>query len=249
MRLQSLTMKNWCSFYGEHTLDFSTDIQNASYAIFGQIGKGKSSTVAALEWVLFGRVMDTIDDGDDHILRRVRPIIDQKFYSGKEMSFALPLLSDTAYREGDYSASVEIKFTHKSQYVSRKESSSISDYPLSDSDLEVIMSLRIDEKLIETSCPAEELHLENKIQPYIEEIIPHDVSRFFFVKGDAIREFTGLIFGSGSNPKLKNDVNSVVGLPALTRSLEDFRRMKSQAEDEANSLAGKKKGNEKITKA
>ena len=148
--------------------------------------------MAALEWVLFGRVMDTIDDGDDHILRRVRPIIDQKFYSGKEI-IRLTIIVRYSISRGHYSASVEIKFTQQISICPRKESSSISDYPLSDSDLEVILSLRIDEKLIETSCPAEELHREQNTA-YIEEITLHDVSRFFFVKGDAIREFTGLIF-------------------------------------------------------
>lgn len=241
-------MQNWCSFYGEHELDFSTRLENSSYAIFAQIGKGKSSTVAALEWALFGKVMDTIDDGDDHILRRIRPIIDKEFYDGKEMTFALPLLSDTAFREKSFFTKVEVGFSHnKSSYILTKSAVAISDNPKSDADMNINITLNIDGEIIENICSAEEFHLESKVQPIIEEIIPHDISRFFFVKGDAIREFTGLIFGSGSNPKLRNDVNSVVGLPALKRSLDDFKRLKIQAEDEANKIASEQKGHKKIS--
>ena len=39
-----------------------------------------------------------------------------------------------------------------------------------------------------------------------------------------------------------NDVNSVVGLPALTRSIVDIKRMKTQAQDNANKIASRNKG-------
>jgi len=245
-------MENWCSFNGYHELDFTSESEPTSYAIFGQIGKGKSSTVAALEWILFGKVMDTIDDGDDHILRKVRPIIDFNFFDGKELSFALPLLSDTAYRSENYRLEVQIDFTHDGRKYRlcktavKNPTSAIA--PKKDSEMQINITLTIDEKVIKNTVSANDYYLEDKIQPLLDEIIPQDVSRFFFVKGDAIREFTGLIFGSDNNPKLQNDVNAVVGLPSLTRSLADIVRIKEQARDKANSIASKNKGNSALEK-
>ena len=245
-------MENWCSFYGHHELDFSSESYPTSYAIFGQIGKGKSSTVAALEWALFGKVMDSIDDGNDHILRKVRPIIDAKFFNGEELSFALPLLSDTSYRNGEYRLEVQIDFTHggKKYQLSKTafKNPACATSPKMDSDMHIHISLIIDGQMVENTVSANDFGLENEIQPIIEEIIPQDVSRFFFVKGDAIREFTGLIFGSDNNPKLQNDVNAVVGLPSLTRSIIDISRIKEQTRDKANSIASKNKGNSDLEK-
>ena len=73
MKLTKIAMTNWCSFYDYHELDFTGGKSESSFVIFGQIGKGKSSIVAAVEWAMFGRVMDSMQDGDDHILRQKRP--------------------------------------------------------------------------------------------------------------------------------------------------------------------------------
>jgi len=248
MKLTKLVMKNWCSFYGSHELDFTGKGDADSYLIFGQIGKGKTSTVSAIEWALFGRVMDSIDDGEDHILRRLRPIIDAEFFNGKELKFALPLLVDRAYREGDYCTEVEMHFIHDGDEckLMRKALPLNGKTPLSDGDMQIHLSLSVGQEKFETECKAKETNLDMTVQPKINQIIPSEISRFFFVKGDAIREFTGLIFGSERNPKLKQEVNSVVGLPALTQSSKDFSRLKSQAEDTANSLARRARAGDKL---
>ena len=63
MKLTKIVMKNWCSFFGRHEIDFENEEEASSYVIFGQIGKGKSSVVAAVEWAMFGKVMDLMQDG------------------------------------------------------------------------------------------------------------------------------------------------------------------------------------------
>ena len=112
MLLKSMRMVNWCSFLGEHVIDFDPKGDNSVYALFGEIGKGKSSIVQALEWVLFGKVYDTIIV-EDKIKRKIRPLIDFKFYNGQKSSFALPLLTDKAYRKRDYNTEIEINFLHE----------------------------------------------------------------------------------------------------------------------------------------
>ena len=239
MKLTKIVMKNWCSFFGRHELDFEKEEETSSYVIFGQIGKGKSSVVAAVEWAMFGKVMDSMQDGDDHILRQKRPIIDAEQFNGEFNKFALPLLVDRAYREGDYCTEVELYFIHDGSECKliRKAKPLNEEIPFTDSDMNIHLSLSIGSQEYENECPAEKIFDDIIVQPRINEIIPEEVSRFFFVKGDSIREFTGLIFGSDNNPKMKDAVNSVVGLPALTRSLSDFRQLRSKSEEEANRYA------------
>lgn len=241
MRITKITMKNWCSFYGTHELELGADSNRSSYVIFGQIGKGKSSIVAAVEWALFGEVMDSMQDGDEHILRQKRPIVDAGQFNGEFNKFALPLMVDRAYREGDYNTEVALEFIHNEFECKlvRTAYPSGDGAPKNDADMNMRLHLSIGEKEHEHEFPSKETRREPIVQPMVNEIIPPDVSRFFFVKGDSIREFTGLIFGSDSNPKMKDAVNSVVGLPALTRSLSDFRQLRSQCEDKANRYARK----------
>ena len=175
MKITGLKMKNWCSFFGEHELEFGRSIDSTSYAIFGQIGKGKSSTVAALEWSLFGRVMDTIDDGDDQILRRARPLVDADFYNGKRSSFALPLLSDTSYRNGRFNTEVVVEFVHEGQsYVLTKTAyadTSLSRPPTSDDDMRISIQLDINGKIIQNEVNAVDYLSEGIVQPFLDEII------------------------------------------------------------------------------
>ncbi|MED5350744.1 MAG: AAA family ATPase [Candidatus Thermoplasmatota archaeon] len=250
MKMTKIVMKNWCSFYGSHELDFGDEENDSSFVIFGQIGKGKSSIVAAIEWVLFGRVMDTMQDGDEHILRKERPIVDAEQFNGEFAKFALPLMVDKAYREGDYSTEVEMYFTHESREYKlvRRAYPSNGVVPLTDEDMNIHLSLWNGVETFEYECAKIDIKLDTSVQPKINEIIPSEISRFFFVKGDGIREFTGLIFGVDNNPKMMDAVNSVVGLPALSRSVGDFRRLKVQSEDRANQLARKAKGAEDLKK-
>lgn len=247
MLLKSMRMVNWCSFLGEHVIDFDPKGDNSVYALFGEIGKGKSSIVQALEWVLFGKVYDTIIV-EDKIKRKIRPLIDFKFYNGQKSSFALPLLTDKAYRKKDYNTEIEINFLHENEewvlLRSAKPKSGLPGFPMKINDMEVY--IRLEKKGGEISAVNEspEAGRNSSIQPKIEQIIPESVSRFFFVRGDSVQEFTGLIQGDEKSTSLKDQVDTVVGIPAITRSQKEFSRMAAILEDKVRKVQRKNMRNE-----
>ena len=247
MLLISMRMVNWCSFLGEHVIDFEPKNENSAYALFGEIGKGKSSIVQALEWVLFGKVYDTIIV-EDKIKRKIRPLIDFKFYSGAKSSFALPLLTDKAYRKRDYTTEIEINFLHNGEewtlLRSAKPKPGLAGFPMKSTDMEVY--IRLEKKGGEISAVNEspEAGRNSSIQPKIEQIIPESVSRFFFIRGDSVQEFTGLIQGDEKSTSLKDQVDTVVGIPAITRSQKEFSRMAAILEDKVRKVQRKNMRNE-----
>lgn len=247
MLLKSMRMVNWCSFLGEHVIDFDPKGDNSVYALFGEIGKGKSSIVQALEWVLFGKVYDTIIV-EDKIKRKIRPLIDFKFYNGQKSSFALPLLTDKAYRKKDYNTEIEINFLHENEewvlLRSAKPKSGLSGFPMNINDMEVYIRLEKKGGEISSITESPEAGKNSSIQPKIEQIIPESVSRFFFIRGDSVQEFTGLIQGDEKSTSLKEQVDTVVGIPSITRSQKEFGRMAAILEDKVRKMQRKNMKNE-----
>jgi len=247
MLLKSMRMVNWCSFLGEHVIDFDPKGDNSVYALFGEIGKGKSSIVQALEWVLFGKVYDTIIV-EDKIKRKIRPLIDFKFYNGQKSSFALPLLTDKAYRKKDYNTEIEINFLHENEewvlLRSAKPKSGLPGFPMKINDMEVYIRLEKKGGEISSITESPEAGKNSSIQPKIEQIIPESVSRFFFIRGDSVQEFTGLIQGDEKSTSLKEQVDTVVGIPAITRSQKEFGRMAAILEDKIRKMQRKNMKNE-----
>jgi len=242
MLIKKIKMTNWCSFLGEHIIDFNPKEDNSIYAFFGEIGKGKSSIVQGLEWCLFGTVWDTIIV-EDQIKRQKRPLIDNKYYYGEKSSFALPLLTDLAFRNRDFKTEIELNFTHKDdEWVlvrSAQPRSTIVGMPQKNTDMEVHIRLENKEGEIWTSTESPDNSKNSRIQPKIEEIIPESVSRFFFIRGDSVQEFTGLIQGDEKNTSLREQVDTVVGIPAITRSQKEFRRMIIIEEDKISKMGRK----------
>ena len=218
MKITRLSFFNWCSYFGEHNIDFDTE-EGSAFVFFGTQGRGKSTLVDAIEWVLFGEVFDSIDDGEREVLRQCRPIIDSSFYNGEKKDFALPLLIDKAYWNGEYRTWVSLYFEHegKSGHLQRTAYSKVEGIPENDDEMEIEVSLILGEDEVKIQGSIDEIRDDFTVKPKIEEIIPRKISRFFFVRGDNVRELTGLIFGIGNDKRLLDQVDSVVGIPAITK--------------------------------
>ena len=54
MIIDDISVNNWMSFYGEHTIDLSIrDGKNGNVIlIHGETGKGKTSVMSAIRWVV-----------------------------------------------------------------------------------------------------------------------------------------------------------------------------------------------------
>ena len=56
MYIQKITLENFGSYYETAIFDFDNDTGQNGYAIFGEIGRGKTTLVDAVLWSLYGHV-------------------------------------------------------------------------------------------------------------------------------------------------------------------------------------------------
>ena len=225
MDIQNLRLRNFASYRGPHQLDFSSDDTGRhSYAVFGDIGRGKTSLVHAIHWCLYGSVEVTMEIGGE-MKTRDRPIVDEdQFDARKGLSkWNPPLLTDAAWLDGEYDMAVSIIFKHEGsrwelhRHANRRRGVTI---PRKNSDMEITANLVIDQKPVRA----------NAIQSRIEEVMPREVIQFFFIEGDSVKKYAGLVFSDQARTQLESDVESILGLPALVRSMADFRDKSQEAE-------------------
>lgn len=67
MRFVSMTLRNWRSFHGENTLDFSTDDKRPVTLILGPNGAGKTALLNAFTWSIYGEFTEGFDRHHDLI--------------------------------------------------------------------------------------------------------------------------------------------------------------------------------------
>ncbi len=67
MRFVSMTLRNWRSFHGDNSLEFSTDGEQPLTLILGPNGAGKTALLNAFTWVIYGDFTEGFDRHDDLI--------------------------------------------------------------------------------------------------------------------------------------------------------------------------------------
>ena len=239
MHIQTLELKNFGSYRGTHKFDFSTTTGRMGYAIFGEIGRGKTTLINSLIWALYGDV-ETSVELEGRIYTKKRPIIDstqsQNDFSKK---WNLPLLNFTAYEEKDYTMSVSLKFEHKgSIFHLLREANSRTPMPRKNSDIAVQPHLSIDGRTVSAQL----------IQPEIEEIIPQKISKFFFVEVDSIKSYSALLFAGESSGGIVEDIEAILGMPALEHSKHDFVWLSQYQQNSIERIQTTDKRNQSILK-
>ena len=163
MYIRKITLNNFGSYYGKISFDFEHDTGRPGYAIFGDIGRGKTTLVKSILWCLYGRVEAIRVMSTGKTLRADRPCIDAEQMIGEySKKFNLPLLNFRAYTEGDFEFSVEIEFDHDGRkHHLVREIVSQAKLPRSDNDIAIKTHLTVDGRVTSAAL----------IQPKIEEII------------------------------------------------------------------------------
>ncbi|MDB4865007.1 hypothetical protein OAI00_01385 [Euryarchaeota archaeon] len=244
MRIDTIQLYNWTSFWnaprGEegstpHIFSFKSDSNRNGYAIFGENSRGKTSFSSAVYWALYGEAwtIPVSEDGKS-LTRERRPLV------GHPNEENNPLLNTTSFREGNYNFYVVINFTHNSEnYSLTRQAFADKDSVTSDDDMVVNLLIR--------NFDTKEEFFDLEAQEFIiSDILPKNLSRFFFLDGESITQYRALIASKVENVELRSNIEEILNFPILQRGIKDIREIKSEYSTKKSQLSKDKNKNRKL---
>jgi DNA sulfur modification protein DndD len=199
MILQSLEMENFGPYFGEARVDFPG---SGVVLVHGENGCGKTTIINAMNWCLYGIVLDRM---------------------GLEID-PLDLFNTDALDDGAPRFSVQMRFDHKdpsgTDHTYRLRRIAQVSSPARNGnapDLEVICEVEIDGAI----------RHESKFDDAINEVLPLGVSRFFLFDGEMIADYEQLVAEDVSNQgiRVKQSIEMVLGVPSARRGKEDLEAL------------------------
>jgi DNA sulfur modification protein DndD len=64
----------------------------------------------------------------------------------------------------------------------------------------------------------------------INQVLPEGISRFFLFDGELLQEYEELVLNPASGSKIKDSIEAILGVPALTKGLAELRSLLAQAQ-------------------
>ena len=206
MKLHSLTTRNFMPYKGEMELTFPQDEQRNVMIVFGDNMRGKTSILNAIRWAFYGEALG----------RHSRPIPLQE------------IINKDATLADDWRVEVHVKFDANGYAY----------------DLRRVADRR---QLVATPSNPEDftrsIHLTrdgstvsgDQIEAEIGLIAPKQISRFFLFDGELLQEYeTLLIEDSQQGQQIKEAIEQVLGVPALTNGRVDIQTILKQAQKHQN---------------
>ena len=228
MQLKYLVLYNIGPFRGRKEINLQSSRTGNGFAFFAENNRGKTSIYNAMRWCLFGEVA-----------ARARTVNGEVYGGG-----VLPMVGDGknlmnnhAYQNDDQEMEVMIlAATSQGDIVIRRTAKSTTTFARKDSEMKTTISVKVGPNDSLTGREGEEA---------IQQFFPRELERFFFIDGEALEEYTEMMQTS-SLKGLKDDVNAVLGIPALTRGEDDLSRIR---EDVMSKIGVKQKAAKAQTKA
>ena len=206
MKLHSLTAHNFMPYKGEIELTFPQDEQRNVMIVFGDNMRGKTSILNAIRWAFYGEALG----------RHSRPIPLQE------------IVNKDAALEDDWRVEVHVKFdANGHNYDLRRvaERRPLAATPSKPEDFTLRIHLTRDGSVISG----------DQIEAEIGMIAPKQISRFFLFDGELLQEYeTLLIEDSQQGQQIKEAIEQVLGVPALTNGRVDIQTILKQAQRRQN---------------
>ena len=221
MDLKYLAINDIGPFRGRHVFDFSESEGRTGFAIFSKNGRGKTSLFNAMQWCLFGTVYERGGVSGGKWAEGKRRVIVGDYSKDK------PLMNQDAYEEDDIpemSVFIIANDGGEDVQISRTAKSRVGSMPRHDEALTVELNVIVGKKSAD----------EKAGQALIEEIFPNELRRFFFIDGESLEEYVNLV-KAGQVGGIKDDVEAVLRIPALTRGLADLEKVRDEVWDEVDS--------------
>ena len=206
MKLHSLTARNFMPYKGEIELTFPQDEQRNVMIVFGDNMRGKTSILNAIRWAFYGEAMG----------RHSRPIPLHE------------IVNKDAILADDWRVEVHVKFEangHTYDLRRLAERRPLVAAPSKPEDFKRSIHLARDHSPV----PGDQVEAEIGI------IAPQQISRFFLFDGELLQEYeTLLIEDSQQGQKIKEAIEQVLGVPALTNGRVDIQTILKQAQKRQN---------------
>lgn len=229
MILNSLTLQNFSSFFGEHVVDFSIDDGGCGSVILihGQTGSGKTSITSALQWLITGETRMAKKVGEN----RTSVIRHHIMFGEKKLKGSL--LNLEAFEQGDTQLKVEINFTHECNVYKMARKMFVEDISTYDSKDDVSTVLQLSNLTTGENWEDEEAQIK------LNSIIPRRLLQFFVVEGDFIEKYTETLFGSVPGLEMHNSVNDAVGIEAIRNVTTALKTVLTQTEEHRRNINDK----------
>lgn len=190
MLLKSITLTDFRNFKGTQSIDFADDSNRNVTVIMGENGSGKTTFAQAFTWCLYGST-----DFSDKMVMSKSTLQDMKPNEGKK-------------------ACVEIKLQHKNTiyYISREQEYR-RDYNGQIKSFPTKLSIRYKGK-----DGQQEFVPETQVEYRIKEILPSELSGYFFFNGERIEKMSKEI-QSGRSAEFASAVRKLLGLDTYNAAL------------------------------
>jgi len=195
MLLRNLRLTNFRQFKGEQSISFSANPDRNVTIIMGENGSGKTTLAQTFTWCLYG---DT-DFEDKYMLSKA---VAQNMLPNEEVNVKVEL--DLLHNGTEYTIIREQKYSKDSSGNLRRPSQTIPKiaYKGADGQREFVHDLETD--------------LRTK------EILPRELSKYFFFDGERIEKMSKEI-RRGKSKEFAEAVKSLLGLSAFTAALDHLK--------------------------
>ncbi len=191
MLLKKITLNDFRQFKGSQTIEFSTDKDKNVTIILGENGAGKTTFAQAFKWCLYG-----ITDFRDPIVLNKKIANDLGPSAEAIVSVELSLI----HRNRPYVITREQKYTTNSHGELNTPNSSI-----------LSIKYKADNGQTEFVSP-------NEVELRIKEILPQELSKYFFFDGERINNMSKEL-NYGRSEEFADAVRRLLGLAAFSNTL------------------------------
>ena len=191
MLLTKITLKDFRQFKGTQSIEFSTDAEKNVTIILGENGAGKTTFAQAFKWCLYGAT-----DFKDPIVLNKKVGMDMGPSAEESVMVELELI----HGNRPYCITREQKYTTNSQGELNTPNSSV---------------LKIKYKADDGQ---QEFVKEAEVELRIKEILPQELSKYFFFDGERINNMSKEL-NVGKSEEFADAVRRLLGLAAFSNTL------------------------------
>ena len=220
MKIKRIIINNFMPYRGRQEIEFPQHETQNVMLLFGDNMRGKTSFLNAIRWGFYGVALG----------RHLREIAKAN------------LINRDAVDESDWTMSVTLHFVHDSKnYVLNRKITGRENTirPRNNADFLDNVGLKVDDAVIPIDA------IDNEIN----QVMPREVSRFFLFDGELLQEYENLVIEESSQgKKIKEHIESILGVPALVHARDELKVLLSEARKTQRKDAAKNENLHKYAK-